>query len=303
MLEEVVTRRPRFIEEVPKAFRGVDLDIWQTGPADGPLWSITQARSSDLAMMAGQMAAPYAATLNTKSATIFVLQQDGPWLINGCRVHSGEGAFFARGADVDVASAGPCSWYAVQFSEDLLLRHVIAMNLKPLSPGQAVRALGKVCMSQSHVPPVAPSSPWTTAAEEESRARLAALLAAQAGPLLAKAIGEAGCPLRSGHERIARQAMNYLRERKDSAVDTMELCKTLRVSERWLREAFLRVYGVTATKLLRLRRLHQARMALMSANTTVTAVASSLDFHDFGRFARSYRELFGEPPSSTLRHR
>lgn len=249
------------------------------------------------------MAAPYAATLNTQTATIFVLQQGGPWLINGCQVHGGEGSFFARGADVDVASAGPCSWYAIQFSEDLLQRYAIAMHREPPTSGHAVKALGKVCMSWSRVPTTAPSVLWASTAGDESRAKLTALLAAQAGPLLAKAIGEGGCPLRSGHERIARQAMSYLREHKDSVVGTMELCMALGISERWLREAFLRVYGVTAAKLLRLRRLHQARVALMSADTTVTAVASSLDFYDFGRFAQSYKELFGEPPSSTLRHK
>lgn len=58
MLEEVVTKRPRFIDEVPEAFRGVELEMWQTGPAEGPNWSITQARSDEVAMMAGRWPRP-----------------------------------------------------------------------------------------------------------------------------------------------------------------------------------------------------------------------------------------------------
>ena len=85
--------------------------------------------------------------------------------------------------------------------------------------------------------------------------------------------------------------MAYLQEHNDAVILTAELCLAIGVSDRWLREAFLRVYGVTATQLLRLRRLHQARKALLSAPSSVTQVATQHGFFDFGRFAMSYRRL------------
>jgi AraC-like DNA-binding protein len=305
VLDEAVTMHPRFIHEVPAALLGVELEMWQTGPAKEPPWAITQTRCKEVAVMAGQMAGPYAANLSAQTATIFVLQQGGPWLINGCRVNSGEGSFFEAGADANVASAGACSWYAIQFSEEQLRRYSMAMSGKPLISRHAVKALGKVSASRRGVLPAKHLRLSTKGkAQERSLVMPAALFVQrQAWCLLAKAIGEEGYPLRSGHERIARQAMNYLQEQKGSVVGSIDLCLALRISDRWLREAFMHVYGVTATKLLRLRRLHQARVALLTEDTTVTAVASSLDFHDFGRFAQTYLYLFGEHPSATLRRK
>jgi len=53
------------------------------------------------------------------------------------------------------------------------------------------------------------------------------------------------------------------------------------------------------------RALHQVRRALKAANpsvATVTQVASEFGVWELGRFARDYRNLFGELPSETLRH-
>jgi AraC-like DNA-binding protein len=119
--------------------------------------------------------------------------------------------------------------------------------------------------------------------------------------LLTSAAQGDGAPLRSGHERIARQAMAYLREHGARTVYAADLCLATGISDRWLREAFWRVYGTTLTRLLRLRRLNQARRELMSTPTSVTEVANAHGFFDLGRFAGSYRDLFGESPSATAR--
>ena len=55
---------------------------------------------------------------------------------------------------------------------------------------------------------------------------------------------------------------------------------------------------------LLLRRMNLARRALTVADptaTTVAAIANDHGFGELGRFAISYRELFGEVPSVTLR--
>jgi len=83
-----------------------------------------------------------------------------------------------------------------------------------------------------------------------------------------------------------------------------ELCRIVGLSERSLRNAFYAVRGAGPKRCLLDGRLRDARRALCSAvpgQTTVTSVAIDNGFFDFGRFARAYRELFGEPPSATLR--
>jgi AraC-like DNA-binding protein len=52
-----------------------------------------------------------------------------------------------------------------------------------------------------------------------------------------------------------------------------------------------------------LRRMHLARRELCLADpatTTVTQIATRFGFWELGRFAVSYRRLFGEPPSVSL---
>ena len=52
-----------------------------------------------------------------------------------------------------------------------------------------------------------------------------------------------------------------------------------------------------------LRRMHLARRALICADptkTTVTEVATQFGFWELGRFATSYRALFGQSPSVCL---
>ena len=53
-----------------------------------------------------------------------------------------------------------------------------------------------------------------------------------------------------------------------------------------------------------LRRMHLARRALRMAEpttTTVTRIATGYGFWELGRFSVSYRALFGETPSASLR--
>jgi AraC-like DNA-binding protein len=54
-----------------------------------------------------------------------------------------------------------------------------------------------------------------------------------------------------------------------------------------------------------LRRMNLARGALARTDArtrTVTEIAGDYGFGELGRFAVSYRRLFGESPSVTLRH-
>jgi transcriptional regulator GlxA family with amidase domain len=52
---------------------------------------------------------------------------------------------------------------------------------------------------------------------------------------------------------------------------------------------------------VRLQRVHRQLRAAALETTTVTDVAHAWGFVHLGRFARLYRERFGESPSQTLR--
>ncbi len=95
-------------------------------------------------------------------------------------------------------------------------------------------------------------------------------------------------------------AMRHL----DGGLSIADLAEQLCVPERTLRTAFQRCYGLSPIEYLRVNRMHQARRLLLAScpdATTVTQIAFGLGFWDLGRFAGSYRQLFGERPSETLR--
>lgn len=95
----------------------------------------------------------------------------------------------------------------------------------------------------------------------------------------------------------------------DSAIPVTSvstLANTLDVSTRTLLAAFQRELGVTPEAYLLNHRLHRARRILLHSkaeDNTVAKIADSLAFSDAGRFSQRYRLLFGELPSSTLRHK
>lgn len=83
-----------------------------------------------------------------------------------------------------------------------------------------------------------------------------------------------------------------------------EMCLVAHVSERRLRTAFVDCFGLSPIKYFKLESLTRARRALVAGeggDRSVGTIASNLGFNNFGRFAREYREAYGELPSVTLR--
>ena len=118
---------------------------------------------------------------------------------------------------------------------------------------------------------------------------------------LLRALGCGAGEAHSLHELTLR-LRQLLRLRPESPLDLERLCTELGTSDRTLRRTFRRLLGVSPARYLRMRRLHHARDALRAtAPGTVTHIAVALGFSDLGRFARGYRELFGELPSETLK--
>jgi AraC-like DNA-binding protein len=83
-----------------------------------------------------------------------------------------------------------------------------------------------------------------------------------------------------------------------------DVCASIGVTDRTLRLHCQDHLGMNPQRYLWLRRMHLARRALASADgtvKTVTEIANDHGFGELGRFAVSYRKLYGEAPSVTLR--
>jgi AraC family transcriptional regulator, ethanolamine operon transcriptional activator len=106
-------------------------------------------------------------------------------------------------------------------------------------------------------------------------------------------------------KQIIRMAMDFVEQHDCEYLSVEQLATAAGVSERTLRDAFLKYFGVPPVQYLNRRSLHQIRNALLAADpsqATVTEIATQFGVWHFGRLAQDYRFLFGELPSRTLRH-
>lgn len=104
---------------------------------------------------------------------------------------------------------------------------------------------------------------------------------------------------------IVEQAARLLRDQVVDGARIGAISRTLGVSERTLRKAFLHEHGVSPKRYDVRERLLAVRRALCDDQTshTVTTVASQYGFFELGRFAGLYKHTFGESPSETIRRR
>jgi AraC-like DNA-binding protein len=106
------------------------------------------------------------------------------------------------------------------------------------------------------------------------------------------------------HSAIINRFEDLLAANCDRPMYLPDICAAIGASERTLRICCEEHLGMGPIRYLWLRRMHLARRVLGQAdpaNATVTQIATDHGFWELGRFAVSYRALFGESPSATLR--
>jgi AraC-like DNA-binding protein len=110
----------------------------------------------------------------------------------------------------------------------------------------------------------------------------------------------------SSLDRIHRQAVTFFRVQDGLDVNVEHLCRAIDATERSLLRAFHRFFGVGPAQYMKLRRLNRVHRELLAPDckeTTVTGVMTTCGVTEFGRFAGTYRALFGETPSETLKRK
>jgi transcriptional regulator GlxA family with amidase domain len=109
---------------------------------------------------------------------------------------------------------------------------------------------------------------------------------------------------RRRHDKIVARFEEYLDAYPDQPLYLTEICGAIAVSERTLRTACEEHLGMGPIRYLSLRRMHLVRRALLRADpstATVTRIATDHGFWELGRFSVTYRALFGQTPSESLR--
>jgi len=104
--------------------------------------------------------------------------------------------------------------------------------------------------------------------------------------------------------KIVSEVENYVDGRSFRLVHISELCGHLKISRRTLHRCFDDALGIGPGTFLRQKRLcsvHSMLRRLDPRTANVTQVATDFGFLELGRFAKQYRQLFGEYPNETLR--
>jgi AraC-like DNA-binding protein len=94
-----------------------------------------------------------------------------------------------------------------------------------------------------------------------------------------------------------------LEANRDRPLYLAEICQAVGASERTLRNCCHEHFGIGPIRYLWLRRMNLARRALIFADSrtsSVTEIALNYGFWELGRFAVSYKALFGEAPLTSL---
>src|SRR5207302_8407454 len=106
------------------------------------------------------------------------------------------------------------------------------------------------------------------------------------------------------HDTIVARFEEFLEANPDRPLYLTEICAAIGVAERTLRVSCEEHLGMGPIRYLALRRMNLVRRALLRADpstATVTRIVTDHGFWELGRFSVSYRTLFGESPSESLR--
>lgn len=203
-----------------------------------------------------------------------------------------------------------CRWAAMSLTPEDLAANAMALTGRELVASAASRmvrpdpAVGARLLSLHEAAGhLAATAPDILAHPEVARAIEQELVRAMIACLTDPATIE---PRRFPRQQLAimRRFERLLEERQGEPLYMTEVCAAIGVTDRTLRLYCHEQLGMSPHRYLWLRRMQQARRALSladAAETTVTAIANDHGFAELGRFAVSYRDLFGESPSATLR--
>ena len=239
---------------------------------------------------------------------ILLPSTQGSLMLSGQRAEPGELITYGVGASFHERLEGPCVWRDIVVPAESLLSYghaltrakiVLPPQLRLWRPSaEAFRGLSHLHAAATRLAEVHGGlTAGADAARGLERQLVSALVECLATGPIEKHIATA-----DRHAEVMAQFERLIGAHPERSLPPVDMSASLKVSERTLRKCGEEYLGMSPSRYLRLRRMHLVRRALRSAGPTATQisqVASRYGFADAGRFAVSYRALFGESPSAT----
>jgi AraC-like DNA-binding protein len=256
--------------------------------------------------------APRVALFALPSSRLFIsfpLADDPPLIWNGIRLKRGDLVLHAPGERFHQRTTGATRWGLISASPNDLKGYVRTLLDAELSTNstQLFRPSTQISAAllrlHSQADRLARTKPRLLAQPEVGRSFEQELIHA-----LVTGLGTAETARRSVWHRRANVMLRF-----EEALATHDrpqplpaLCAEIGVPERTLRAYCASFLDCSPIEYARLRRLNLAHSTLLRSDCNVTSVAEIARVHGFsqpGRFAVTYRALFGETPLATLHRR
>lgn len=226
----------------------------------------------------------------------------------GIELRAGEMLTLSAGSRLHVRTDGPCRWHMILMLENELLcyGHALCGARFVLPPGQTVwrpspaagRRLGG--LHRAAIRKAAAGS-RSLADLEAAHGLEQQVIEGVIECLCSRPLTEES-PTTSRYRGILAGLEDLLQV--EPMVRLAKICTTLGVSQRLLRRCCERSLGMSPRRYQQLRRMQLVNRVLRSESpdaARISAIAKRFGFRELGRFAASYRALYGELPSTTLR--
>jgi AraC-like DNA-binding protein len=291
-------------------FGGVHLKLTITGAGDFKA-RLTRLKLQHLEIYRCHESLPRIASISLPPEQIvlsFPLGKSLP-VLDGFAFRNGDIALHDRGGRLHQRSPGDWQWGLMSLSPASLARCAETLTGQPIetsparrilrpSSAEAMRFRGlfkSVCGLAETRSNLAERSEVARALEHDLLHAITHCLAADDADDNSKT--------RHHHAAIMARLEEVLIKRIDQKLTMPELCTEVGVPERTLRMCCAEFLGVSPMRYILLQRLNRARSALRRSDPSMTSVAEVARDHQFlelGRFAVTYRAIFGESPSVTL---
>jgi AraC-like DNA-binding protein len=300
--------------EYQSSIRATDVTVLLTGRSRGQFHAkLTRMDLHKLWMRSGETSAPYlmrGGWTNDRCIIHFLAgEEQTPYHHNGMELSSGSILVNAVGTEFYRRSTGRRSGSMSLTIEDLASasRALIGRELTAPTSTKMVKPPAQM-MSQllrlyDTAENLAATAPEILTHPEVARAIEQKLVQAMVA-CIADGASVRDDDTRGHRVPVMQRLERVLEENRGNPLYVAEVCAGVGVSERTLRLHCLAQLGVNPHRYLWLRRMHQVRRSLSLGDATaktVTEIATDHGFFELGRFAVSYRTLFGEMPSATLR--
>ena len=297
-------------DDYAAAFGGVRVSLTITGAGDFAA-RLTRLRLQHLEVYSCCERLPRIAYMSLPpDRTVLSFRVGMPSLVfAGVSLRNGDMVFHSRGERTHQRSAGACRWGVISLSAEefakcgggLVGRSIVspqAGTVHRLARAEASRfrhSFRQACR-------IAETGEELTRSREVARTlerEMLAVVHRLAGHHEADVVARS----RQHHAAVMARFEGALTKHIDQKLDIPTLCAEIGVAERTLRMCCAEFLGVSPSRYILLQRLNRARAELRRADlstTTVAEIARNHQFLEFGRFAVTYRTIFGESPSATL---